>query len=319
MITFPRFAVVVGFIGWACLRSCGAERAIHHVFESTAGASLSLTTYRGSITVDVSDAPEVRVDVEVDAPGTDEKEAERRLDTVDVTFSQKALSLRVVGRRKKPSSIRFDWGQDDRIDLAYHVTVPRHTALVLETSDGSMTVGDGVGSVDAKARVGTLYFKHIDGSVRAETQSGDLIVSRCTGTLALKTLIGTIRVGSAGGRATLKTSSGGIEIQEAKAGVEALAEAGDVAVGFPAGMSAGSTVHADGGSVSARIDPAAHCTVTARSTWGHVSSALPLVITGGASGGGHLSGTLNGGGPVVDLIASGGHVKLQPGSLGPAL
>ena len=314
---FPRPVLVAAVLLFVCRASHGAERSFQHDFDPVSSQSLTLSTYRGSVTVEAADRPGVRVEALVEAQGKDDKELDRRLDEVEITFSQDGPSLVVKGALRNHSKVRFDWGDDDRVDIAYRVIVPRRTSVTLETNDGSITVGDGVGSVAATARVGTLYLKHIDGSVQAQTQTGDIIVSRCSGTAVLTALSGNIRVGSVGGRATLKTSSGEIELQDARGGVDALAEAGDIAVGFPAALAEASKVHADGGSVSARLDPAARCTIVAKSTWGHVSSTLPLVITAGGIGRSSLSGTLNGGGPEITLIANGGHVKLQPGSLGP--
>jgi DUF4097 and DUF4098 domain-containing protein YvlB len=208
--------------------------------------------------------------------------------------------------------VRFTWNDRNRIDLAYFISVPKSCNVDLTTADGSITVGNVDGRHRARAELGKIFFRRIDGSLDAVCGEGDIIMSRCSGDATLRTRRGTIRIGWVGGKADLKNSSGDIEIQNAVGGLTAHAEAGDVQAGFPKEVTGDAKVTTNGGTIYARFDAEAHCSIDATSSvLGHVESSLPLASESGSVSRSHLAGKLNGGGTKIVLKASGGHVKID--------
>jgi hypothetical protein len=65
-----------------------------------------------------------------------------------------------------------------------------------------------------------------------------------------------------------------------------------------------------GGGVRVSIAPDLSFNVDARTSGGHVRSALPLQVSG-PPGGSRVEGELNGGGPKPTLRTSGGNIQLE--------
>ncbi len=299
----------------ALLASEGA--AVHERIERTfpvePGCMLILDTYRGSIHVEEGDAAEVRVIVDIEIDARDEEQARRRRADLQFEIGATAGGVTIRGRNQRESRIHFVWDEENEIDLAYRVIVPRRCNANVSTINGSITVGSLVGQVAARVENGNIFLRRIEGSADVRAEFGDAIVSRCTGDLTARVLGGLIRVGTIGGRADLKNSSGDVEIMMAHGATKASAEAGDVVVGFPRDIGGPATLRAAGGNVRVRIDPAARCTIEASARWGRVRGKLPLTVTSGGFGERKLAGALNGGGALLRFRADGGSVTIEPG------
>ena len=289
----------------------GAERELVRTFPVQPGCTLKIDTYRGHITVEEHDAAEIAVMVHMEIGADTEEEADRVRETLqfEVTAENKAVSIRV--RNPRETGVRFAWREQNEIDFDFKISVPRQCHVDLATRRGNITVGNLAGRHTARVESGTIFFRRIEGSVDAKADSGEVIVSRCSGAVTLRVLKGTIRTGTLGGRADLRNDNGDIEVLGARASITAVAVVGDVAVGFPKSYAGDSQITTSGGSIYAKIDPAANCLIDASSVWGHVESKLPLTVESGALGKSKLTARLNSGGPRLTLRADGGHVKIS--------
>jgi len=302
------------FVG-LCVASAvsAAERDLKEVFAVKSGCMVTVDLYKGSLTIEESDQPEVRVAVHLEIGVDTEAEADRACQSLQLEMKAENNTVSVRARNPAETGVRFDWNDKKQIDLACKITVPRQCSVQLRTGGGAVTVGNLTGRVVVRTETGNIFVRGIDGSVDASTQAGNVIVSHCTGPTVLKTLRGTIRAGTLGGRAELKNTTGDIEVLSAQAGVTAYAEAGDAIIGFPRGFTGDSEISTSGGSIRANIDPAANCEVKASSVWGHVQDKLPLLVESGGDGKSKFTGRLNAGGPVLRLHANGGQVRIMPG------
>jgi DUF4097 and DUF4098 domain-containing protein YvlB len=293
-----------------------AAAAIDHDEERTftvrPGCMVKADLYRGSIDVQESDVDEITVIAHTSVAATLEKPGQLRA-ALGLEIRQEGNTVFVRAIDPSGRGLKFTRNDKPPVDLDCKILVPRRCDVDLRTRDGGVTVGNLTGHVIVRAARGNLFLRRIDGSADVATQEGDVIISRCSGQLLAKTGHGTIRVGTLGGRAVLKNSGGDIEVLEAYAGLDVMADAGDVIVGLPNPLAGETTIRTAYGSIFAKIDPAANCAVRASSFWGHVENKLPLAIESGGNGKGKLAGRLNEGGPLVTLHANGGHVFLQRG------
>lgn len=287
-----------------------AERMIRQSFELPPGGTVVVDTYRGGILVEETDGNQVRTEVRVELATEDEAEVDKAIGALKIegTVTGNEVTLRV--RNPRESRALFTWEEKHRVELAFRVAVPRGATVVLSTLDGSVTVGNFVGNVDAQVRAGRVFCRKIDGSIKAVVDTGEIVISRCTGRAEARVQKGSIRTGTLFGPAKLRTDSGEIEVLSALGGIEAKAAAGDVVVGFQKGFGGEAKLEADGGNVVMRIEPTASMTLEASASWGRVTTKLPFVISAGGPGKRSLAGTLNGGGPKVQGRASGGKVSL---------
>ncbi len=290
-----------------------AERDLTRTFAVEPGCTLKVELYRGRISVEEGDAPEVRVAVHADIGADTDQEAERagRALQIDAEANGNTVSVRV--RNPAETGWHFVWNDPGQIDIVCRISVPRRCNVTLRTGQGGIMVGDLAGRVSVRTEAGNIFIRRIEGTVDAATESGDVILSRCLGATTLRTLRGVIRAGTLGARANLTNVTGDIEVMEARAGITAYAEAGDVTIGFPRDFTGDANIRTSGGSITAKIDPAANAAVAASSIWGHVENKLPLVVDPGGNNRSRLSGRLNRGGPLLTFHANGGNVNFTPG------
>lgn len=305
----PRYSVFILSL-LTVVVSGAVQRVEQESFPLTSGGTVKLDAYRGAINVVAGEGDRVMVLVNLSLAAEASTAARQVLDGFVLTGVMKNDVLTLTARNPLDRTTRFAWDRDPRPEITYTLEVPENVQLELETSDGSITVGNLRGRMQARARQGTIFFRQIDGSVDARTEKGDVVVSRCTGAVTLRTVQGSIRIGTIGGRASLETVDGDIEFQAAHAPVVAVTRSGDITAGFAA-VAGGSQVRTALGNITAQVNPDAAFALRAQSGWGPVEAKLPFENEGNGRSG-RLSGLRNGGGPLLELNASGGRVTIAP-------
>lgn len=293
--------------------SAAISDKIERTFPVQPGCEIRVDSYRGAIHVEQGDAPEVRVTVEINISGKTEIAEQRMRSNLKLEIEGDARAVSVIGRNPREQAARFIWEEENEIDLAYRVTVPRGSKLTLNVINGSMVVGNLAADISARVENGTLFFRQIEGSVRASVDNGDIVISRCTGELHARVLRGLLRAGTLFGKADLKNGSGDVEILSAQNEVVAHAEAGDVWAGFPQKIGGPAHLSSFGGNIRVQIDPAASCAIAASSSWGRVRTKVPMHFTQGKSGDRTIAAVMHQGGPTLTFRASGGHVTIDSG------
>jgi len=299
--------------GFLAVVARAAERDVTRTFPVEPGCTLNVNLDRGSIAVEESDEPAVRVAIHLDIAAETEAAADRIQRALSLEIGAANNTVSVRARNGGDAKVFFIWDNESKLDLTCHVVVPRRCNAILATRRGGINVGNLVGRMVVRAENGSVFLRRIDGAVDATTEAGDVILSRCTGDATLKTRQGTIRAGTIGGRSELRNGGGDIEVLMAHGGVDAAAEVGDVTVGFPRDFTGDAKIDTCYGNILVKIDPAAGCVLKASSLWGHVQNLLPLAIQSGGNGRSKLTGRLNAGGPELALHANGGQVKITPG------
>ncbi len=287
------------------------EALAEYRFAVKSGSTLKIESFTGAIKVTPSSrAHEIVVVVQGEATGGGPGDAERWLKDVIVQAALKGRTVSIEVSHRGGSVI-LDLGSRPTGTVSLEIQVPVQTNLDLVTGSGSIDVGhDLEGSVRARSNIGTLFFGRIYGSIDARVDDGSITVSRAAGVVNLRTLRGDINVGTLHDRATLETSSGNISIFSAQRRVTAKASAGDIIASLSAELAETAILSTSGGNIRVTIDPASNMDLLARSSWGRVTTRLPIMTTSGGPGQRHLEGSLNAGGARVKLTASGGNVVL---------
>jgi DUF4097 and DUF4098 domain-containing protein YvlB len=287
-----------------------AEQAIQREYSVAGGATLKLDTYRGTIEVGQSDDARIHLRISEQVTNAEAAEAAAIFKRVEIGEKADAGAVSVVVRNPAETRVLFVWKEKERVALNYSILVPKTCSVVLSTNQGDINVNDITGSVDAKAAKGTVFLRRIDGDIRAEAEAGDLIVSRCLGSASLRVRSGNIRVGTIGRHADLWALSGDINVQHAHGGLVASAEAGNVSIGLEKEFPEQVKIKTSGGGIDVKLDPGARCRIQARSVWGKVHAALPILVRSGGDGERSLDALFNGGGPLLELHADGGQVYI---------
>lgn len=289
------------------------DRVVDKTFAFKSGvAELNADTFSGSITVTPSDEPQLRVLVRQTVEASDEKAAEKLLASLDVKLDQRAdgvVALKITPKH----SMRWTWQNWSPASLAIEISAPRSSRLELRTGEGDVTVGSIKGHIGVRTDAGALFIGETDGEIVAANMRGDISVTACTGPLRLLAKSGNVLVGRSGGRADLSAVDGLIEVQAARGPVKARGNRSDIKVSFVHPIIESSDLNADGGDVTVGFDPRIAATINARaSKFGSVRVRdLAISPAKGKPGDSLMTGTLNEGGPLIKIRASGGNVRIN--------
>jgi hypothetical protein len=288
-------------------------RRIERNFPGGPNVALQIDSYRGLIEISVAPDSQFHLELVLD-PGTEDKaKSDRLLQEVETQISQDGPVVTIRLRNPSVTGLHLELNEPQRVTVEIRCQVPRSCRLDLATNDGSINVGDLSGNVKVRARNGTLFFRHINGDIDAADDHGDIVLSHCTGSVKMSAVVGNIRAGTIVGPVDLQTTNGDIEVQHVLGGGKLSATAGDITLGLPKVMTRDVSADTDGGAITVRLDPEAHCTLHASSVWGkiHLRPAVPVLVQSGGDRKRTLVGTLNGGGPDVRLHASGGQIQIN--------
>jgi DUF4097 and DUF4098 domain-containing protein YvlB len=257
---------------------------IDRSFEVKTGGVLHVEAPNGSIEVKAWDKNDVRVVVERRVKSRDEEEARAVLEDYPTTIEKKGNEIWVEtegwGR----------WGDSDRIEASYRMTVPRQFNVSLTTAGGSINVDDLDGDVFAKTAGGSIEVGDITGEVELKTAGGSIVVSGGGKVVEVETAGGSIDIGKANGVVIARTSGGSIRVDRAAGGIEAETAGGSITLGPSGGDVDASTA---GGSI--RIE----------ATEGKVRAS---------TAGGSIS--VDGSGGPVKVTTSGGSIQVEDARAG---
>lgn len=276
-------------------------------FDVTPGGRLEIDIEAGGIDVQVGDDDKVRIVARI--RGSD-------ADRFELDFRQEGADVRVRGRlRGKMGRYR-----NGNLSIDVRAEVPERFDLELETSGGSIEVGDVGGEVDADTAGGSILIGRVKGPVRADTAGGAIEVMASAGEVDADTAGGSIHLGDIDGRikadtsggsirveralgnARLSTAGGGITVKAAHAAVHADTVGGGIKVDFLAQPEDRSRLSTTGGSITVGIADAVGFDLRGRSG-SRIRSDFP--IQGDDDDRRRLDGPVNGGGPRLDLSSSG--------------
>ena len=297
--SWTRLAAVMAVAALILAVPALADYRLEKTLELAPGGVFELDAHTGRITVRGTERADVRVVITADRDDIE--------DRFDLTFEE--LSGRVEVRlRKRGTWSRNWWGRTG--DLHFDVEVPRQTNLELDTSGGSISARNIDGTADVDTSGGKIELDRIAGDVNADTSGGSISANNLGSDAVLDTSGGSISVEGVAGNLSADTSGGSIQIRGAAGRVEADTSGGSVTAYFDAGNGAGGSLSSSGGRVTAYVDPAVALDIEASSSGGGVTVDLPITVRGKISRS-SISGTLNGGGPLLSLHTSGGGVRLK--------
>ena len=296
----------------AILVSVGAAAAVErvetHAWLVGDAPIIKVETFHGSIRVESAESGRVELDLLTQASGD---RAEQWLDRVTVQANPFGAGI-VVRVKQAGWGVEFGAGGQALRDVDLVLRVPVRCNLDLKSDSGSIEVADDIeGNMRARVSRGDIYFGRVIGSVTAETRAGDLVVARTTGDLSARSHFGDLRVGTVMGRANLRADHGNIDVVNSSGGLKAESVMGDIKASMSRRVSADSQLKASAGDVWVDVDPESALHIAATTRWGRVHSTLLFDANVGETKASKLRASLNGGGPLLSLQASGGDVKIK--------
>lgn len=334
MKQFTRFnrSLILG-LGLLFLVACTMVQAslsdvVTDSFEVKPGGTLSIESERGAIIVTAHDKNSVDVRVIRKARVSSQSKADEVFRSFNIDMKQKGDNVVITGTKKESGLGLF--GGDSRLDIRYEVKVPATYNADLETSGGTIDVGDLDGKVRARTAGGSLQFGNITGSILGETSGGSIEAESCggdvdvqtaggsirvsdvSGDVKARTAGGSIRVGEVAGAAKVQTSGGSIRIDGVRRAVDARTSGGSIHVQLSGQPESDCTLETSAGSVTVTLPENINLHVKARTLGGKVHTDLPISVQGELSQS-QIEGTLNNGGPTLNMETMGGNIAIHKG------
>lgn len=174
-------------------------------------------------------------------------------------------------------------------------------ALTAHTSGGSIRVRGIEQSVEVETSGGDIELRDIGGRVQAETSGGDIEGRSLRGAVQAKTSAGDVELQQVAGPITAETSVGDVEVEatateySSESALDLTTSHGDIVLTVPASLQA---------SIRAEV----HGFPGGR---GDIRSDVPLTREGGDREPLRATGTMNGGGPTIQLKTTGGDIRIR--------
>ena len=202
-------------------------------------------------------------------------------------------------------------------------------ALDAETSNGKISVRDARGTVTLKSSFGAIEASNVPKGIRAVTGNGGITLTDIGGDTFAKTSFGSVLMERISGNLTVENSNGSVTARNVQgdagvntsfAGVTLESIGGRITVDNQNGgisvtamRSANScrdiSLKTSFSPIRVRIPEGLGYNLTARTSFGRISSELPVTSTG-SIGGDTLNGTINSGGCQLRLTDSNGSIEI---------
>jgi len=219
-------------------------------------------------------------------------------------------------------TIRDSFGNIELINIA--------GALNAETSNGKITLRSARGTVELKSSFGAIEASDISKGIRAITGNGSITLTDIGGDTFAKTSFGSVSadringnliVENTNGSVTARNVKGDAEVTTSFAGVSLESVGGKITVNNQnGGISATAARLASGcrdialktsfSSIRVRIPEGLGYNVTARTSFGRISTDLPITATGSV-GPDSLNGTIGSGGCRLQLTDANGSIEIN--------
>ncbi|HUJ43313.1 MAG TPA: DUF4097 family beta strand repeat-containing protein [Opitutaceae bacterium] len=308
----PSLPVLVG-LGWLfaapLILDAKIERTVEKTFTVQPGGTLKVQTSGGNVSVEAGAGDVVKVVAKEKIRADTDAQADELLKDLDLTIEQQGNDVTAIAKYEKKLG---SWFGSTPVQVDFSVTVPSRYNTDLKTSGGNITVGDLTGEMLAKTSGGNVKLGNIDGTVDAGTSGGNVSLGSCTGDTKLRTSGGNVRAEKIVGRADLGTSGGDIRVQLVENTLSAHTSGGNVEAAIGGALKGDCSLGTSGGEVRVTVDKAAAFQLDAATSGGSVrADGLTITLDGGGVGKSHLSGKVNGGGPVLKLRTSGGNIRVE--------
>ncbi len=286
--------------GWATVSNAakGVQDDIERTFTVADGGWLMIDTDHGNIHVESGTGGEVRVIVRRTPRGNAEAS------DFDVSFEQVGDKIMVRGE-----NLYRDGGRNG-VNVTFRVSVPSRFNVDLETSGGNIAVEDLDGRVKLNTAGGNLSIGRVTGEVDAQTSGGNISVDGSNADVAVNTSGGNIRLGQVGGIVRATTSGGNISVEEVNGDINARTSGGQIFARLAKQPMGNSTLRTSGGGITVHLAEDIGVDLVAETSAGRVRSDID-VLTRGELRKNRLRGTINGGGPVLELDTSAGDIHIR--------
>jgi putative adhesin len=221
---------------------------------------------------------------------------------------------------------RIDDDELKNVSISYTLVVPPDTTLTSKTGSGSHLIEGVRGVVTVSAGSGSIRVRDAGSEVRASTGSGSILADTVAGSFSASSGSGSIEGSNVKGGITVKSGSGDISVSQSGGGqVEASSGSGSIHLiglrGPVRASTSSGTLRVQGeqtsdwrlstssGSVTIELAGKPAFTLDAHSNSGRIDTQYPVTV--GRIDRRDLRGSVNGGGPLLQVRTSSGGIHIR--------
>lgn len=271
---------------------------IERSFNVSDGGWLAIDTDHGNVELKSGSSGRVHVEVRRKPRGSASEE------DFEVDFDQNGDKITVVGTNTVRNSGR------DGVNVSFIVTVPQRFNAEIETAGGNISVENLDGRVKLNTSGGNLAIGRITGEVDAQTSGGNIKLDGSNANVVVNTSGGNISLGRVGGTVRATTSGGNINVDEVNGEITAKTSGGHITAHIARQPDADCLLRTSGGGITVYLAPGVAVDLQAETSAGHVETDVE-VATRGTIKKDRLHGTINGGGPLLELDTSAGDIQIR--------
>ncbi len=295
-----RAAVFFAVLMFAASASHAGGKTYNKSFQITGVPDVEVESDDARVRVTGTDDAQVEVSVEYDGYDLGKSlriEARQEGNKVHV-------SVRTIGRIG--ISLNF------KSRLVVEVRMPHEGDLSVATADGWVAVSSIKGKVSVRSADGSIKVANVDGTVDLRTSDGNIVAGGLKGDLRLRSSDGSIEGNSLDGDCDAATSDGHVHltgrfdtlnIKSADGGIEAWVERGSR-------MSRSWDISSGDGSIEIRLPEDFKALLNASTSDGSIKLEIPVAVEGEMKRS-RVQGTLNSGGPALNIHSGDGSIRLK--------
>jgi hypothetical protein len=196
--------------------------------------------------------------------------------------------------------------------MSIDVHMPRNADLEVETGDGSVELASLDGKIAVHTGDGRIQASQLSGSIELRSGDGSIIADALQGDMQLHTGDGRIRASNLVGRCAASSGDGSIQVQGRFDALALHSSDGTLIARVEPGsqMLSAWSLHTSDGAVRLMLPRDFKASLDASTGDGHIATDLPWQVEGLSTK--HLlRGTLNGGGPPLQIFSGDGSIDLM--------
>jgi hypothetical protein len=175
-----------------------ADKEVRQTVPLDADGTLTIKTYKGSVSVETGTAAEVKIDARIEPDGDDRDQPRKVEQTrVEIRGSGRSVTVRSDYDDVKSRHHIFPWNNDGTLPFVrYRITMPKTARLVIDDYKSEIDVAPLSSELTLETYKGTATIRGLEGRARLTTYKGDVRVDvpRLAGDLRCETYKGTFDV-----------------------------------------------------------------------------------------------------------------------------
>lgn len=282
-----RSLVVSAFVFLTSVAALAADSNFERTLSTSGSPAVSVVSGSGFIHLHPGSGNQVRVAAHVHANGSSwfGRNADRNIQqTVANPPIQQSGDNINIGERGNSDLYR-------NISIDYDITLPQGSDITAQSGSGDVEINDVGRALKAGSGSGSVRARSIHGPANLQTGSGDLDLS--------ETAAGDVRA---------QTGSGSIHLHNVSGGLRAGTGSGDIEVDGK--LTSDWKLDTGSGSVRLKVGPESRFNLDAATGSGSVRVTPPLSLQGQIDHH-HVTGSVNGGGPVLRARTGSGDIEIQ--------